>query len=655
MNSFKKLCLLAAVKSAAVFFMLLPFGIALWMGRCIGWVGWCLIPRKRAVVYANLKTAFSSERSPSEICDLTKSVFINFAQSFVELLCLPKIKRAGFERFVDLQNKENIDHALKLGRGVILLAIHSGSWELASVVGSVTKRAYHVVANDQPKLPQLDVMLNEYRTIAGAHVIHEGAAAKEIITALHNNEIISLVVDQGGREGQPVPFLGKTASMSTGAIRIAMKYGASVCPVWMERRSLGKHTLKIFPAMSLVSTGNFEKDVTANINQAVSIFEGLLREHPQEYFWFYKVFKHSNQARVVIVDDGRTGHLRQSQSVARSLGVVLKKKGKLVTEDIISLQWRAPWAILVFSLYIFLGQFFGFLRRESFLKYFLTKACFDDLMKLKADFVISCGAQAAGINYLLSRNHLARSIAILMPSLLSLDCFDVVILPEHDRLKAPRKARLIKLKVAPNLIDGAYLKDQSEGLVRHYSHLKNSVRTKFGVLIGGNAKGVVFDESKIRQLINQLKETALYYNADILLTTSRRTPPAIEQLISKELKNFERCSLCIIANQRNIPEAVGGILGLSDLVIVSGESVSMVSEALSSGKSTIVFSAGLQYGDVPRDKYDDFVFKLNEQGYLMITSVKGLSMKIAQLLSRKITLKNLDDQSVIQKALGEIV
>ena len=36
-------------------------------------------------------------------------------------------------------------------------------------------------------------------------------------------------------------------------------------------------------------------------------------------------------------------------------------------------------------------------------------------------------------------------------------------------------------------------------------------------------------------------------------------------------------------------EAMGGIVGLSDILIVSGESISMISEAASSGKNTIVF------------------------------------------------------------------
>jgi mitochondrial fission protein ELM1 len=394
-----------------------------------------------------------------------------------------------------------------------------------------------------------------------------------------------------------------------------------------------------------------EKDLNVNITKATNHFECLLREHPSEYLWFYKVFKYSSQKQILIVDDGRTGHLRQSQALANHLSEMLKKKGKSVEKNIISLQWRGPWAVALFSYYVFWAQYLSFLKREDCLKYFLTNSSFKDVMKYKADYVISCGSQGAGVNFILSQNHLAKSISILTPGLLSQERFNVVVLPEHDRPKTTRRARLITPKVSPNLINAAYLKEHSERLVKHYSHLKGNVRTKFGVLIGGDTQGVKFDEAQIRELMAQVKEAALHYNADILLTTSRRTPAAIEQIIARELKNFERCPLCIIANQNNIPEAVGGILGLSDLVIVSGESISMVSEALSSGKRTIVFSPLGRYGDRPRDKYEEFVLKLNDQGYLMATSVNDMTMKISQLLSRKIILRPLDDQSIIQSGL----
>lgn len=655
MNSFKKSFLFAAVKIAAFLFMLLPIKSALWIGRCLGAIGYRLLPKKRKVVYANLKTVFSSTHSPSQLRLLTKDVFVNFVQSVVEFLCLPKIKRIGFGKFVDLQGKENIDHALALGRGVIFLAVHSGSWELASIIGSVTKGPYHIVANDQSKILSLDKMLNEYRTMAGAHVITAGSATKEIIRAMHDNEVVSLVLDQGGKTGLVVPFLGKTASMSTGAMRLALKYGCALCPVWIERRGNGKHLLKVFPAFVLTVTGDLEKDVRANVSKAAGHFESLIRAHPAEYMWFYKVFKYSSEQRVVIVDDGRTGHLRQSQAVSRHLREVLKKKGKSLEENTVSLEWRGPWGYVLFSFYAFLAQYLGFLKREDSLKYFLTDASFRDVMKYKADYVVSCGSQGALVNFILSQNHLAKSISISPPGFLSKECFHAVVLPQHDKPKAISGSRLISPKASPNLINTAYLKEQSETLCRHYSHLKANVRTKFGVLIGGNTQGVKFDEAQIRDLIEQIKQAALHYNADILLTTSRRTPLAIEQVIAKGLRGFERCLLCIIANERNIPEAVGGILALSDLVIVSGESVSMVSEALSSGKRTIVFSPLGRYGLTPRDKYEDFVLKLHDQGYLTISSADDMKEKITQLLNRKITMKSLDDQSIIQSGLEAIL
>lgn len=640
MHSFKKSLLWLLLKTAKAIFNFLPLGLGLWVGRLLGLVGYSFLPKKRAVVYANLKTAFSSKLSPEALRLLSLSVFVNFGQVFIELLALSKMKRLGFERFVDVQGKENLDEALKRGRGVILLAVHSGSWELASIVGSLMGQPYHVVVNDQFKTPELDKLLNEDRAMTGAHVIFVGKS-REIIHALKNNEIISLVLDQGGRGGVAAPFLGKRASFSTGAIRLALKHQSAICPVWITRRAYGKHILRFFPALPLTPCGNTEKDIEFHLLKAAGFFEGLLREHPQEYLWFYKVYKYSNQAVIMIIDDGRTGHLRQSQAVSYRLRQMLQKKGKTPQEYTLSLQWRSLKARRLFVLYAYLSQYLGFLRREDCLRRFLEKSCYDDLMKVKGDFVISCGFTGAGVNYILSQNHLAKSISILTSGLLSRHRFDGV-------------ASLKELKIAPNLISPVYLKDQAEGLMKRYPHLKGNVRTKFGILIGGNTRDVLFDEKKMRVLISQIKESAVHYNADILLTTSRRTPLSVEQIIQKELKGFPRALLCIIANQRNVPEAIGGILALSDLVIVSGESISMVSEGISSGKPTIVFSPNKPYTFKPRNKYEDFVLKLSNQGYVMACEAKNLSASIACLLSRKITLKTLDNHNEIQKCLEKV-
>ena len=256
MSSSNESFLLSVIKIAAAVFRALPFALSLGIARGVGWVGYYLLPQKRAVVYANLRTVFAGRKTPREIRRITKNIFLNFAQSFVELLCLPVIKRLDFQRFVKLEGAENIEQALTKGKGVIFLTVHSGNWELASMAGSLCGHPYNVVANVQPKMPQLNDLLNEYRAIAGAKVIAPGTATRDIIRALQNNEIVSLVLDQGGKEGVAVKFLGKTASMSTGAIRLGLKYGVPVCPVWIVREGHTRHCLKFFPLAQLVSESN---------------------------------------------------------------------------------------------------------------------------------------------------------------------------------------------------------------------------------------------------------------------------------------------------------------------------------------------------------------------------------------------------------------
>ncbi len=651
MHSSKGYCLLFIVKSIATLLRALPWGMALFIARVVGWTGYYVLPKKRRVVYANLKTVFAGRKSPAELRRISKKTLINFAQSIVEVLCFPKLRQLALGRFVKLKGREHVEQARAEGKGLILLAVHSGNWELANVVGSSLGYPYNLVANPHPKAPKLDALLNKYRGLWGAKIIAPGVATREIVRALKDNEIVILVLDQGGEDGSPVKFFGKTASMSTGAIRLGIKYGTPVCPVWINRTGPGRHCLTVFPPLELPSGDVPEKGMVEATRRAAKHFEGLLSANPEEYMWSYKVFKYTTEPHVLVLDDGRTGHLRQSQAVAQMLKGALAQRGKNSVERTVLVQYKSRFASKAFALYAFFAQYLPLLRREDALPFFLTKETCDALWADRSDFIISCGSSVGGLNFLLSRTDMARSICLLKPGLVSWDRFDLVIVPSHDDPPAALKTRAAVTKAALNLITPEYLKNQGTQLLNRYAHLKGNVRTKIGVLLGGDTKGVSFDEGQIRSLIRQLKEAALYFNADILFTTSRRTSPVIDALVAKEFRNFERCPLCIIANENNIPEAVGGILSLSELLVVSGESISMVSEAVSSGKRTIVFSPGGTYNPGSPSKYDHFVLDLAEQGYLVASSVKDLSMSIADMLRNKLTLKALNDRALVQKAI----
>ncbi len=271
MEEFNDVPLTGPLGIAARVFRSLPLKTSLALGRVLGRVGHVVMTKKRALVYANLKTAFCSSKSPREIRRLSRNIFINLTQSFVELMCIGNMKRVGFNQFVNVHGQANIDQAIAQGKGVILLAVHSGNWELGSVFNSLTGYSYNIVAHQQPKMPELGVLLNEARAMAGAKVIAPGVATKEIIKALKRNELVSLVLDQGGAEGVLVEFFGKSTSMSSGAVRLALKYDIPLVPAWITRQLSGAHALEFLPAINLIRTSDLEQDIRMNVQQGAAI------------------------------------------------------------------------------------------------------------------------------------------------------------------------------------------------------------------------------------------------------------------------------------------------------------------------------------------------------------------------------------------------
>ena len=642
------------IRFLAKIFCVLPLNVSVAIGRCLGCLGYFLFPKKTRTVYLNLKTIFGSSSTHAQLKALTRQVFYHVVISFIELLMFPRIRKEKQGEYVKLNGMEHVHQARLAGKGVIFAAIHAGNWELSSLIGSLQGIPYHIVANRQEKMPELDALLQEYRRIGGASVIIAGETTKDIIRALKNNDILSLAVDMGGKEGQIIPFLGKSASMSTGAVRLALKYGCAVCPVWMTRKDDG-HELTVMPPIIPNVTGNEEADTKALLIQVCGVFEKLLFAHPQEYLWFYKFFKYSDIHDVLILDDGRTGHLRQSQAVARALSVSAKSKQKTVRITELKIDYRGKNSQTLLSLFVLLGMVFPFLRGRWMLALTLTPASLIALDKVVPQAVISTGSTNGALNHLLSVLHRAKSIGVLKQGIVPLAIFDRIILPEHDEIKGINGDRLIQTKAAPNLIDKKYLKTNLDSLLNRYSHLKTDVRPKIAVLVGGDTKGVVTKLDTVRQLFTQLKNACDHYNATLLVTTSRRTPPVIEQFVERDMANFKRCGLCIIANHQEIPEAVGGLLGLADIVLVSSESVSMISEAATAGKMTCVYSLHENMAAGAVNKYDAFVKRLQVEGYVVAPTIKEVSSTIAMLMSRKVSLKTLDDQNTLVNGLAGII
>jgi KDO2-lipid IV(A) lauroyltransferase len=627
---------------------ILPLRAALFIGRRIGDIAYFIGARPRQLAMSHLKVAFGKTRSYAELKIILRDFYHAYGQSIVEIGRLPLIARQGYEGVVDVRGREAVDEAMKKGRGCIFLSIHSGNWELSNIVGSMIGYPYNMVANDLNHINKVAEFLNDLRRSAGCHIINPGIGGREIIRSLKKNKIVTLVADQGGADGFFVPFLGRQASMSTGAVRIALKYDVPIMLVDIHRTGPGRHLLSAEPFV-LTNTGDIEKDLVENLPRMMRQYEQAVARHPAEYVWFYKTWKYAKDRVVLVLDDGRVGHLRQSQAVARAYVTTAKEKDLTVTVETIVVKFRDQMSSMILPIFSG-GIWIGGDADMSRLRYYLKPESFAALQRLRPDVVISCGARNAAVNSWVARNNRARSIAVLPNKLLAFKQFDLVVVHQHDLMGKKAPANAVVTKAAPNLIDKAYLDENVKALVGRYQHLRNNVRTKMAVLIGGHAQGVVMSEQDMKIVLHQLKEVADAQGIDLLITTSRRTPPAIEQLVIREFKDHPRTALLIIANKVNVPEAVGGVLALADIVVVSGESISMVSEAASSGKRTVVFAVGT----TKNQKYAEFCQMLAHQSHILYTGPKGVSSAIDSAVRNKIMTKPINDNAVLLDALRKI-
>ncbi len=635
----------------------LPVRAALAVGRTIGAIGYYLDTKHKAIAYSNLKNAFARKKKPSEIKQIVKEQFKNYGQNLIELLRLPFLGRVNLEEFVKVEGKEHVYEALKQKKGVILIAMHFGSWEVAGLIGKILNLPYNVLAKPQDKFSRLDGLLNSYRESTGSSVILRGRGTREVIESLRRNEIVGMVVDQGGKDGVLVKFFGRLASMSVGALRLALKFETPICFAVIIREKGSSHKVIIHPPLDLIKSDNVDQDIVANLNVVTKLMEDYITRYPAEYMWFYKIWKYSKEATVVVLSDGKAGHLRQSQATSRMLEGALRDRGIEPTTEIVDVEFKNKFSAKALSVFSFLTHPRFCQGRLRYLKWFLTHQSYLKIASVKADYVISCGSSIAGVNFLLSADYQAKSVCVLRPGILGFERFNLIILPQHDGLNNHKtKGRKVDILGAANLITSSYLKEQSALLKERFPYLKQTGKLKVGLLLGGDNKNYSFGADDAKTLIGELKIACQKIDADLFVTTSRRTSRAVEVIVQNEMGRCAQCRLLILANQANIPEAVGGILGVSDIVIVSAESIAMVSEAASSGKNVIVFAPKEKSRLLSsRNKHKSFIEAMDREGYIVLSEAENIGKALSAFATGEKRTRVLNNNQAILDAVRFVI
>jgi KDO2-lipid IV(A) lauroyltransferase len=186
-----------------------------------------------------------------------------------------------------------IGEALALGRGLVFLTPHLGSFETtaqayAQRFGTIQPVTVMFRPARHPLLRELQQSARARPALATAPASIGGV--RQMMRALKRGEAVGLLPDQVPPQGMGVwaDFFGTPAYTMTLAARLAQQSGAPIVLIWCERLPEGRGFHLRLSRLTEPLEGRDEQAQAAVINRAM---ESLIRQCPQQYLWGYHRYK----------------------------------------------------------------------------------------------------------------------------------------------------------------------------------------------------------------------------------------------------------------------------------------------------------------------------------------------------------------------------
>jgi len=192
------------------------------------------------------------------------------------------------------------------------------------------------------------------------------------------------------------------------------------------------------------------------------------------------------------------------------------------------------------------------------------------------DVVISCGRKSVIPSIYLKKKFKNKIINIhIQEPKVFLDNFDFVVAPEHDGLKGNN---VLTSKGAVHYLTNDEL-DQNENYLKSRINSQKKIVT---LILGGPTRYYDYNDQVIDDIFSKIEQNFLKNNYQVIIIPSMRTP----QNIIEKAKNYFDKDQIIIPNVDK--KAYLSSLKISDHIIVTCDSTSMISEAAITGKPIYV-------------------------------------------------------------------
>jgi len=276
---------------------------------------------------------------------------------------------------------------------------------------------------------------------------------------------------------------------------------------------------------------------------------------------------------VWVLHDGKPGMASQALGLAEAAGFAFSEKQLAV---------RRPWAWLPPLLWLAP----------------LDAALYSGLPLAPPwpDLVIGCGRNTVRPALAIRRAGDGRTLAVqVQDPRVGRSEFDMLFIPEHDRLRGPR---IVLTSGAIHRVTAPLLAAER----RQFPALEALARPILGVLIGGSNRAYRLDLRRLGEIAGMIAAVLRRTGGSAVVTPSRRTGARGLAVLRERLAGLPA----------EIWEGAGdnpyyAYLAVADALLVTADSVSMVSEAAATGKPVHII--GLDGGDAKFARFHETMQK----------------------------------------------
>lgn len=236
----------------------------------------------------NLALVFP-ECSQQERAAIAAAMWRQLGRTVAEFAHLDRIQPYRSDGRVRVENVRLLDAIRQSGRGAVFISGHFANWEIMAAALVQRGLACHVTYRPANN-PMVDARINAARRSYGVQL--QAAKGRQgglgLLRALAKGETVALMNDQKYAEGVVAPLFGHPAPTADGAARLALRFGAPLVPMSVQRLEGAHFVVRVHEPIALARETPPEEAVLGAVQAINAFVEARVREAPEQWFWVHR-------------------------------------------------------------------------------------------------------------------------------------------------------------------------------------------------------------------------------------------------------------------------------------------------------------------------------------------------------------------------------